>query len=102
MRASPRTLPLTRHIAPIVNAPLYRRLKARGVNSRRTKDMQGRVFAVPVDAEHKATYLKITNFANPHMHAFHAAWFGFFSTFFSTFAPAPLKLTPIVPWFEPR
>ena len=66
------------------------RMKARGINSRREKDLQGRVFAVPVDSEHKATYLKISNFANPHMHAFHAAWFGFFSTFFSTFAPAPL------------
>ena len=45
---------------------------------------------MPVDAEHKAKSLNICSFGNPHMHAFHASWFGFFSTFFSTFAPAPL------------
>jgi nitrate/nitrite transporter NarK len=60
------------------------------VNSRETTDIWGRPFSVPVDSEHKAKYIRIFNFSNPHMHAFHAAWFGFFSTFFSTFAPAPL------------
>ena len=56
-------------------------------------DIKGRKFHVKVDAEHKASELKISNFKNPHMHAFHAAWFGFFTTFFSTFAPAPLAPT---------
>ena len=37
--------------------------------------------------------LKIGSCAQPHMRAFHASWFAFFSTFFSTFAPAPLAVT---------
>merc|ERR1719460_2318194 len=53
-------------------------------------DIQGRPFACKVDAEHKSTEIKLPNCSNPHMHAFHASWFGFFVTFFSTFAPAPL------------
>ena len=43
-----------------------------------------------MDAEHKATELQICSFKLPHMRTFHASWMGFFSTFFSTFAPAPL------------
>ena len=71
-------------------ACLHDSLEAKGVNSRRIKDLRGEVFAVPVDAEHKATQMPILSCAAPHMRAFHASWFGFFSTFFSTFAPAPL------------
>merc|ERR1719199_1948092 len=56
-------------------------------------DLRGRPFPVKVDAEHKAVELKVLKCGNPHMRAFHAAWFGFFSTFFSTFAPAPLAAT---------
>ena len=59
-------------------------------SDRPTKDLRGKIFTVPVDAEHKATTLPILSCAVPHMRAFHASWFGFFSTFFSTFAPAPL------------
>ena len=63
---------------------LHNTLEAKGNNSRRVKGLlDGRVFSVPVDAEHKATRLPILNCANPHMRAFHASWFGFFSTFFS-------------------
>ena len=65
-------------------------LEAKGVNSRRVKSISGEVFDVPVNAEHKALKLPILKCTNPHMRAFHASWFGFFSTFFSTFAPAPL------------
>ena len=61
------------------------------------EDMWGRKFSVTVDGEHKATEIKLQNCANPHMHAFHASWFGFFSTFFSTFAPAPLAPTLKLP-----
>ena len=53
-------------------------------------DIHGRPFSCKVDAEHKATEVKLLDCSNPHMHAFHASWFGFFTTFFSTFAPAPL------------
>jgi nitrate/nitrite transporter NarK len=53
-------------------------------------DLHGRPFKCAVDAEHKATELQICSFALPHMRCFHASWMGFFATFFSTFAPAPL------------
>ena len=67
-----------------------------GLNSRGVSDIVGREFALPVDAEHKATVLQVTTAAQPHMWAFHLAWLGFFSTFFSTFAPAPL-----MPYIKP-
>ena len=60
-------------------------------------DIFGRKFSVNVNEEHKSTQLKINNFANPHMRAFHASWFGFFTTFFSTFAAAPLAPTLMKP-----
>ena len=71
-------------------ASLHECFERKGVNSKGTMDIFGRRFSVPVDAEHKATAMPIFNFSNPHMRAFHASWFGFFSTFFSTFAAAPL------------
>ena len=49
---------------------------------------------MPVDAEHKATQdplcVTLCNCSNPHMRAFHTSWFGFFSSFYSTFAAASL------------
>jgi len=69
---------------------LHEALESKGTNSRRIQALDGKVFAVPVDNEHKATKLPLWTFGRPHMHAFHASWFGFFATFFSTFAPAPL------------
>ena len=69
---------------------LHAACEKRGFNSRETKDIFGRTFPLPVDAEHKATGLYVTNFSQPHMRAFHASWLGFFATFFSTFAAAPL------------
>ena len=57
---------------------------------RQVTGLDGTVFALPVDHEHKATEIRIPYCGNPHMRAFHASWLGFFSTFFSTFAPAPL------------
>ena len=83
-------------------AALHECFERKGVNSRGTADLFGRPFSVPVDAEHKATAMPILNFSNPPMRAFHASWFGFFTTFFSTFAAAPLmpyikKDTPNMP-----
>jgi len=69
---------------------LHEALESKGVNSRGVTDVFGRRFSVPVDAEHKATQLVLFNFDNPHNRAFHTSWFGFFSSFFSMFASAPL------------
>ena len=64
-----------------------------GKNSELTKDVFGRQFVLPVDKEHKADICNCSTLcvtANPHMRAFHTSWFGFFSSFYSTFAAASL------------
>jgi len=75
-------------------ATLHETLESQGLNSRGVTDIFGRKFSLPVDDEHKAKKLGLTqifcNFSNPHMRAFHTSWFGFFSSFFSTFAAAAL------------
>ena len=51
---------------------LHNTLEAKGDNSRRVKGLlDGQVFSVPVDSEHKATRMPILNCSNPHMRAFH-------------------------------
>eukprot|EP00522_Entomoneis_paludosa_P013160 CAMPEP_0172451878 /NCGR_PEP_ID=MMETSP1065-20121228/9722_1 /TAXON_ID=265537 /ORGANISM="Amphiprora paludosa, Strain CCMP125" /LENGTH=109 /DNA_ID=CAMNT_0013203849 /DNA_START=147 /DNA_END=473 /DNA_ORIENTATION=+ len=42
------------------------------------------------DQDDKATEIKLTSFARPHMRAFHFSWSGFFIAFFIWFAIAPL------------
>jgi NNP family nitrate/nitrite transporter-like MFS transporter len=73
---------------------LHSTLQRMGKNSQVTTDVFGRRFQVPVDAEHKATedplLTTLLNCSNPHMRAFHTSWFGFFSSFYSTFAAASL------------
>jgi len=59
------------------------------------KDIKGRVFKMPVNAEHKATECGPKNACmcrEPHMHTFWAATIGFFCTFFSCFAPGALGI----------
>ena len=55
----------------------------------------GREFLLPVDAEHKSKVFGVglafmKGAPQPHLRAFWAATFGFFSCFFSVFAPAAL------------
>ena len=84
--------PLTPHAQmPVHCVPSAQKM---GKNSTMSKDIFGREFVVPVDKEHKATEcgchtLFVT--ANPHMRAFHVSWFGFFASFYSTFAAASLN-----------
>jgi nitrate/nitrite transporter NarK len=72
---------------------LHEVLEARGINSRKTQDIFGREFEVPVNSEHKATVCNMRtccSVAQPHMRTFWAATVGFFCTFFSCFAPGAL------------
>lgn len=50
-----------------------------------------KTFDLPVDANNRATSLKIWKFSRPHMRAFHFAWSSFFLAFFGWFALAPLQ-----------
>ncbi|CAM9549213.1 unnamed protein product, partial [Heterosigma akashiwo] len=49
-------------------------------------------YDLPVDPTQgdRATKIKICSFAQPHMRAFHLAWFGFFLAFLAWFSFAPL------------
>mmetsp|Transcript_5679 Transcript_5679/g.13152 ORF Transcript_5679/g.13152 Transcript_5679/m.13152 type:complete len:619 (-) Transcript_5679:531-2387(-) len=74
-------------------AKLHEVLAKQGVNTTGETDVFGRPFYVPVDVEHKATVFNLSTLAdchNPHMRGFWASTFGFFTSFFSTFAAAPL------------
>ena len=48
------------------------------------------MFPIAVDTEHKAKSLPIWRFFFPHMRCFHLNWLGFFITFLSAYAAAPL------------
>ena len=47
-------------------------------------------FTIEVDSEHKAKSLNIFSFNHPHHASFHMSWIGFFVSFVSTFAAAPM------------
>ncbi|KAH7532479.1 hypothetical protein FEM48_Zijuj04G0024300 [Ziziphus jujuba var. spinosa] len=51
---------------------------------------QSCTFALPVDADQKATVFRPFSMAPPHMRAFHLAWLSLFSCYFSTFSIPPL------------
>jgi hypothetical protein len=60
---------------------------------------------MPVDSENKACALRPWTFSFPHMVSFHCSWLGFFVTFVSTFAAAPMVRNappPSLPPFRPR
>jgi NNP family nitrate/nitrite transporter-like MFS transporter len=86
----------TSSVRPDCSCARSRRLESKGINSRGTQDVFGRKFQLPVDAEHKSSIfgvgLAVANLpgSQPHMRAFWGATFGFFSCFFSVFAPAAL------------
>ena len=65
---------------------LHVALEKQGINSRNTTDVFGRPFNLPVDDEHKAKVFGMGIIAKgtqqPHLRAFWAATFGFFSCFF--------------------
>ena len=72
---------------------LHTVLEQRGINSKRTADIFGREFELPVNAEHKATVCNMSSLCSssqPHMRTFWSATIGFFCTFFSCFAPGSL------------
>jgi len=73
---------------------LHDTLEGHAINSRGTKDVFGRRFNLPVDDEHKAKVFScgviMKGAQQPHLRAFWTATFGFFSCFFSVFAPAAL------------
>lgn len=48
------------------------------------------LFALPVDADHRATILKPFSVTGPHMLSFHLAWLSLFTCYFSAFAAPPL------------
>lgn len=45
---------------------------------------------IPVDSENKAMSLNVFSFQRPHHMSFHMSWIGFFISFVSTFAAAPM------------
>ena len=74
---------------------LHTALESRGINSRKSADIFGREFELPVNAEHKATVCNMRTLCStgqPHMRTFWAATIGFFCTFFSCFAPGALGI----------
>ncbi|CAL6353339.1 unnamed protein product [Bathycoccus prasinos] len=54
------------------------------------KEFETPVHTIPVDSENKAMSLNIFSFQRPHHMSFHMSWIGFFISFVSTFAAAPM------------
>jgi len=88
---SKRALPMTQTEE---TEKLHEAFELQGVNSRGVTDVFDRKFFLPVDAEHKAKVFGLgimgQGVQQPHLRAFWTATFGFFSCFFSVFAPGAM------------
>ena len=63
---------------------------AKGANNYVEDDHDVPKFHLVVDSEHKGKSLPLWSFRFPHMRCFHLNWVGFFITFFSAYAAAPI------------
>ena len=63
---------------------------AKGANKYVDDDADVPKFHLVVDSEHKGKSLPLYSFRFPHMRCFHLNWVGFFITFFSAYAAAPI------------
>merc|ERR1711990_82475 len=64
--------------------------RTQGTSAAMSADLAESKFTIPVDSENKAKSLNIFSINFPHHASFHMSWMGFFVSFVSTFAAAPM------------